>query len=339
MSYTSGNLNASQNPSILSGSTAVGQQSQQQPTFLSSITTNQNAASSTTAQPNRLGGSLLGRSTAQQTIPGVKIDVSQMRGTTRFSDLHEELQKQVEQVDNFIQQQISYSAQCSALLPAHEQSLTYIPNDAEYVAHKLDTTELSLGNDSVAIAKLKDLVKDDTNDAKLSFRAIDNLKLPQQFHYSGMMWSGFNGQPTRSAMDNATTTATDASDDVPSAADLLSYFSRRADAFSQKVAEYERNTREIETHLRTVETTAVAQTEAVMAQAQRANVSTDGRSSSLDDELRGLAAVLADFERGILSVASKVGSAREHVVELVMGSEEVLGKPGYRHRMKSETVR
>ena len=44
-----------------------------------------------------------------------------------------------------------------------------------------------------------------------------------------------------------------------------------------------------------------------------------------DDELRNLAAVLADFERGILSVASKVGAVKENVVELVVGSEDAFG--------------
>ena len=57
------------------------------------------------------------------------------------------------------------------------------------------------------------------------------------------------------------------------------------------------------------------------ASASAAAVDTGGR----DDELRNLAAVLADFERGILSVASKVGAVKEAVVELVVGSEDAFG--------------
>ena len=69
-----------------------------------------------------------------------------------------------------------------------------------------------------------------------------------------------------------------------------------------------------------------------------------GVSAGQDDELRNLAAVLADFERGILSVASKVGAVREGVVELVVGSEDSLGNSaastsyGY-NRRKGASVR
>lgn len=289
-----------------------------------------------TQQPGGLGSSLLGqRSTQQTTVPGVKIDVSQMRGTTRFNDLHEELQRKIEQVDSFIQQQINYAGQCSALLPTHEQDLSYIPNDVDFVAHKLDTTELTIGNDSVAIAKVKDLVREDTDDAQLSFKAIDNLKLPQHFHYSGLRSTGL-AYSTRSAVDSATM---DAADDVPTSADLISYFKKRADALAKTAAEYDRSVHEIEIHLRTVEASAIAQTEAIMARSALSNSSSsrnggatagryegrNGISAGHDDELRNLAAVLADFERGILSVASKVGAVREGVVELVVGSENSLG--------------
>ena len=132
----------------------------------------------------------------------------------------------------------------------------------------------------------------------------------------------------------------DAADDVPTSADLISYFRKRADALARTAAEYDRSVHEIEIHLRTVEASAIAQTEALMARsAMSANSSSrnnggaaagrhDGRngaSASQDDEIRNLAAVLADFERGILSVASKVGAVREGVVELTVGSENSLG--------------
>lgn len=39
-------------------------------------------------------------------MPGVRISVNELRGTTRFNDLHEELQKVIVNVDTFIHGQI-----------------------------------------------------------------------------------------------------------------------------------------------------------------------------------------------------------------------------------------
>ena len=62
-----------------------------------------NPLGASTAKP--LAGSLtLGQGSASQnnTQPGVKIDLSNLRPTTRFSDLHDDLKKQIETIDSFI---------------------------------------------------------------------------------------------------------------------------------------------------------------------------------------------------------------------------------------------
>ena len=70
-------------------------------------------------------------------------------------------------------------------MPAHGASLSTVAEDVEFVGNKLETAELGLDNDSRAIDAQKAVVRRDADNARLSFRAVENLKLPQQFHYSG----------------------------------------------------------------------------------------------------------------------------------------------------------
>src|SRR5271156_1108431 len=79
-----------------------------------------------------LGGGL-GQSNNQQTVPGVRIDTTNIRGTTRFNDLHEDLQKQITQIDEVIQAQIRLKHDCDAIMPSHESQLSNIPHDVEFI--------------------------------------------------------------------------------------------------------------------------------------------------------------------------------------------------------------
>jgi len=264
------------------------------------------------------GGLTMGQGNQQQqTVPGVKIDVSTIRGTTRFNDLHEELQKQIEQIDAFIQQQISFKEQCDALMPAHDLNLTSIPNDVEYVKGKADTAELALDNDSQAINTMKGVVKKDADNAELSFKAVENLKLPQQFHYTGM-WHGHSSTivPQRSRGGSS-----QGNSEEP--ADLVSYFSTCATEMTNTLKTYQQNISEIEAHLRTVEANTIAQGQQLMFKRGR-----DGGSRSSEDQIRELAAVLREFEGGIINVAGKVGTVREEVQEILLKQQDLGARKG-----------
>lgn len=243
----------------------------------------------------------------QQTVPGVKIDVSNVRGTTRFNDLHEELQKQIEQIDAFIQQQISFKEQCDALMPAHDQNLSSVPADVEFIKNELENLELTLDNDSRDINALKGVVQKDAENARVSFRAIDNLKLPQQFHYAGM-WqnaSAVSRVPELPSLDG-----------TGQPANLVSFFSDSASEMSKTLEGYKQNITEIESHLRTLESSTVTQTQQTMFQRGK-----DGGARSYEDQMRELIAVLREFEAGILSVASRVGGVREQVHDLAVAGQ------------------
>lgn len=233
-------------------------------------------------------------------VPGVKIDVSNLRGTTRFGDLHEELQKQIEQIDNFIQTQISFKEQCDAVMPGHAANLTSVPSDVELVRARYENAELALDNDSEAIKGLKDLVIRDAADARRSFRATETLKLPHQFHYS-------------SSLRNTSSAAVDANSAEDDPSDLVSYFNRMTDEMSKTLEVYRQNLAEIETHLQTVESTTVSQNQKLLSMRGPRS----GNSRNGEDQIRELGAVLRQFEGGILGVAERVGNARETLSELI----------------------
>jgi nucleoporin p58/p45 len=250
----------------------------------------------------------------------VKIDLSNLRGTTRFNDLHEDLQAQITAIDTFITSQIAFREQCDALMPSHAQNLATVPADVDFVRGKLETTELALDNDSRAIESIKAVVKRDAENARLSFRAVENLKLPQQFHYQGM-WGQTSSSPGRG--DDTS------SDSSQGPADLVSYVSGTADQFQATLAKYQRNIEEIEAHLRTLEVAVVQQGQQMMFKRGQ-----DGAGRSRDEQVRELVATLTAFENGILGTARKVGEAREGVVGVVEGgaggSEAVRGAFGRR---------
>ncbi len=255
---------------------------------------------------NTLGGGLsLGQSTQQRTVPGVRIDVANLRGTTRFGDLHEELQKEIEKIDDFIQSQIVLKEAADSFMPGLEQRLSYVPNDVEFVSKKLDTMHHALENDAEAVDHVRKIVKKDAADAKLSFRSIDNLKLPQLYHHSGL----WNNNATVFRSNGPILPGEEAEQE--SSTDLVSYFNTQAEAMTKTLDTYKQNVREIESHLLGVEANTMQQIQQLMFTRGR-----DGSGSNREDQVRELVAVLREFESGILGVAGKVGGVRESVQEL-----------------------
>ncbi|RDL39821.1 Uncharacterized protein BP5553_04161 [Venustampulla echinocandica] len=247
------------------------------------------------------GGLTLGQSTSQsqQTVPGVRIDVTNLRGTTRFNDLHDDLAKAIAQMDQVIQGQIKLKNDCESIMPAHDQQLSQIPNDVNFCSRKLTGVESALVSDVKTIALVRESVKTDAKNAKLSFRAIDNLKLPQQYHSAAIWTSKSSGN--RSPEDGE-----------DEAQDIVGFFSATADELAATLNKYQNNLAEIEQHLQSVEAGSVQQINAFVAKK-------NGSSSAHEDPVMELAGALREFEHSILGVASKVGSTREGVQSLQLG--------------------
>lgn len=254
-------------------------------------------------QATSLGGALgpgltLGQSTNQQTIPGVRIDISNIRGTTRFNDLQEDIQKKITDLDGIIQSYISQKNELDAFMPGHGEMLQNIPNDVQFVARKYGGVENALQSDATAIQQVRSLVKQDADNARLSFRAIDNLKLPQQYHTSGL-WS------SRQQSSGTAHTEVDGQE-------IVGFFSKTADEMDEQLKRYERNLTEIELHMHGVQG-------GVIEHLQRMMATKNGGPSPSDEKLAELGAVLRDFEQSILEVAKQVGGAREGMTHLQLG--------------------
>ncbi|KAI0131795.1 hypothetical protein BJ170DRAFT_221295 [Xylariales sp. AK1849] len=243
-------------------------------------------------------GLSMGQSTNQQTVPGVRIDVSNIRGTTRFNDLQEDLQKQIAELDRIIESYTKQKGELDAFMPAHGEMLHNIPNDVKFIQRKYEGVESALGSDKESINEVSELIKQDANHARLSFRAIDNLKLPQQYHVTGL-WAS-RQQPSGSANAEA------------DGQEIVGFFSKTADDMDQRLKQYEKNLSEIELHMHGIEGSLVEKLQKMMA-------NKNGGPSPADEKLAELGATLRDFEEGILIVAQKVGGAREGMTRLQLG--------------------
>jgi nucleoporin p58/p45 len=268
-----------------------------------------------------LFSSQIGQQGQQQTVPGVKISVNELRGTTRFNDLHEELQKMIESVDNFIQQQIKIHDDCAAISDGINTMSHRMGPDVDYCAKTLDTMQHALENDAQSIAFAKDLLKTDVVDAKLSFKVIRNLKQPAQFHQTGS-WAASTTSHTLSPSFSGEDAETGANRSI------VDYFSKQSEEMTKSLDSYKSNIQEVETYLEGVESNMMQQMQQTMC--SRAS---DGTEKSAEDQVRELAAVLRDFDTGITCVAVKVGGAREKVQEVMMGSDENGGTRSRRRGM------
>jgi nucleoporin p58/p45 len=251
---------------------------------------------------NTLGGSTLGATQMGASAQPVQLTLDSIRGTTRFNDLHPELQTLIQQFDEGIQRKINYCSQIRESLPGNERDISTIAPDVAYIETFLSTVEVGLDNDSANIAHLKSLVKKDAEDATLSFRAIENQRLPAQFHYRN------NGNLTASSAKTPASSALD-DDDPTKPVDLMSYFDRRTDELGHTLDVYQRQIREIEAHLRTMEAGTV----------EKAQQLTGSRSAPRDQR-RELVEALKAIEGAILDSAKKVGQVRDEVTKQTLGS-------------------
>ncbi|KAL1897154.1 hypothetical protein Sste5346_004359 [Sporothrix stenoceras] len=290
------------------------------------------------AAPSTMSGGLFGASTAmqqsqqqqqqQQVVPGVRIDLSNLKGTTRFNDLQESLQKDIIAFDSMIQSFIEQKNQVEAFLPAHRESLEAIPGDVRFVARKYDGVSGAMASDLQSIQALRETVKEDADHAQLSFKALDNQKLPAQFHTSGL-WSTTGGPKKNGRGRDGARGGDDGSDrkagsdrggDSGGRTDLINYFSHTGDEIGSQLRKLESNLGEIEVHMYSVQAGLLEQLQKVAASSNGTSASdANGEGSSASDKVAELAAVLRDFEESILTVASVVGTARESMTGLQLG--------------------
>lgn len=250
----------------------------------------------------------------QQTVPGVRIlDVNQLRSTTRFNDLHEDLQKVIEQVDSFILGQIRCQEECAHHTEDIDQKCHQMPPDVEYCTKALDTVQQALENDADTVAVAKGLVKADVADAKLVFKTVQSLKMPPQFHQGGL-WN------TTGISQSGGPSFPEEDAEVGASRNIIEYFSKQVDEMTKTLDAYKRNIGQVEAYLQDVESNTSKQIEQTMFSREQ-----DRGEKSAEEQVRQLAAVLRDFEHGITGVATRVGGTRDKIQETILGSDDMLG--------------
>ena len=248
----------------------------------------------------------------QQTVPGVRVSVNELRPTTRFNDLHEDLQKMIENIDNFITEQMRFQTQCEQALEGQGEGVQRgvalaaetIPTDVKQCQSTLEAVQQSLENDAQTIAQVKALTKADAAHASLSFKALSILRMPPQFQNS-TMWS----VPNISQMAGPILVDDDLAPGI--ANNLVSYFSMQADDMSKALEAYKGRIEEVETYLTGLEASMTNQVQQLMFVRDH-----DGAPKSAEDQVKELAAVLNEMDTGIMGVAGKVLLAREQVQEV-----------------------
>jgi nucleoporin p58/p45 len=257
--------------------------------------------SQTQNKPFNLGASTAGNGFAasQQGVQHQNFD--NVKGTTRFSDLHPDIQNSIQELDKRFQERIDKANGIREALPKTGESVASIAPDVAFIEEFLSTVELGIDNDTASVAHLKELVKKDATDAALSFRAIVNLKLPQQFHYGN--------RTNLSASARPNPTPSNAGENDPSEpVNLLGYFTTRTDDLARTLDLYQGQIREIEAHLRTMEAGTV----------EKAQQLTGSRNGARDQR-RELVEALKAIEGAILDSAKKVGMVRDAVTKETLG--------------------
>ena len=290
------------------------QQSQQQGPTLS-LFGNQNATQNKPAA-------------APNVISGVSLDVSDLLPTTKFESCSDALKKEIENIDTAILNQIKMCNEVTDYLPLIRADFAPVPDDVAYLEGKLDTVQEALENDAAGIEDVRTLVKQDAAEAKLAFRALDSLFMPlqSQMASSTSLWASSQQAPKHSLRhalgarrtmlalpEDAEADSSDA--DASGPANLVEYFSQRADDMNEVIERYRKNLKEIEDHLHGVEYELHQQINSLAS----AKSKDGGSGYQPTPKINELVATLNDVESAILGVASRLGNVKEEVQEMTLG--------------------
>ena len=289
------------------------------------------------AQPPRLGSSLnlptFGQSLGGAS--GAKIDLEHLRPTTKFDNLTDQIQNEIQKVDEAILDQINMSHEVSDLLPTIDSAGSNIDNDIEFVARKQDELEIGLENDAEDIQRLREgLVKKDAVEARVAFRQVDRLKMPSQYQtpQDGSFVTGATGlsgwwnHPQTLQRNLRASTASGKlklpGDDDPDAsagpANLVEFFDKRTAEMSNTLGGYKDVLKEIEEHLDGVEASIYTKHRELIA----GSGGESGIGNGREEQSRNLVYALGVFERSIIDVAGKMSSVRNDVQDLMIGETE-----------------
>ncbi|KAF1990863.1 hypothetical protein K402DRAFT_389760 [Aulographum hederae CBS 113979] len=308
---------APQSTSLFGASTAnpqpstglFGSTQNQQNNNQSSLFSKSNTNSSSTQFPSLSLGQGMNSQQQPQTVPGVRIDMSQIKGTTRFNDLTPELQQQLEEIDAFIQQQTQFAAQIEARLVGHGEQITSLAPDVNVLTQKAELVELNWENDAQTIAELKKLSDAAREEAVMLMGGINILKLPN------------NLAPQRSAAGD--------DDKGGSSADLISYYNKKIDILAQRLKDYRSVQAQVEERLRTVEVHAITENESqILKRAGMGGLQQTAEEADMQEGdpsgMRELTESLSGFGAALSRVAQQIAEVRDRNTQMILGKAQEL---------------
>ncbi|EXJ94075.1 hypothetical protein A1O1_02468 [Capronia coronata CBS 617.96] len=307
---------------------------------------------STTA-PANTGSSLFSQTTnqpAQSTSTNTatgsssqpQIDITHLRSTTKFDQLTPDLQREIENVDTMIFNQIRLASEVSDLIPTVMAAGETLPNSVEFVSQKLEEVDVGLGNDAEAIVAVRDGdLKKGELEAKCVFRAVDRLKMPRQYQvispaqnenlagsgiYGAAGLSGWWNNPQTLKGSVRGTTAQghtiqlpgEDTEEVQGPKSLTELFNTRAEEMEESIQSDKQLLGEIEDFVQGLEGKVIVKERELNERLSYGERNTTGMSEK-DHQIQLLQYVFGEVQRSLYDVADKVGATRDEVAQLTLG--------------------
>ncbi|PHH50978.1 Nucleoporin NUP49 [Ceratocystis fimbriata CBS 114723] len=243
----------------------------------------------------------------QQSVQAVRLDMNQVRGSTKFEDLSKEAQDGIIKIDNIISVIMGWKAEIDGFLPAHEEQIASLGHDVIYLERKYAMVQRAvLGDDVANIQELRSMSNQNIADAQLASKAVDNLKLPMSYHVPGL-WT----QPTNASAGGPSAAA------AASEPDLISYFNRHIASLGERDRKLRGYISEIQAHMPRVEHGLYEKLTQLQA--------TPGMGHQVG-ALEQIKGVLLDLRDAIIKQAVEVAKTREALMTLeqkLLGRERV----------------
>ena len=229
----------------------------------------------------------------QQAAPGVRVDLTQVKGSTKFDDLTKEGQALITTIEAAIQKVSKWKDEIAGYTPVHEQEIKQLAVDVAYLQNKYELVKRAvLEGDVAAVQELRNLSNKNIDDAQTVGRAVENLKLPAHYHLPGL-WTASGANTSFGADPNET--------------DLIGFFNRQCAQLSERDQKLRAYLAEIQQHMPNVE--------GGLYQKLTALQNHMGNSNSAFEEMK---ATLVDMRNAIIRQAVEVGKTREALTKLQM---------------------
>jgi nucleoporin p58/p45 len=230
-----------------------------------------------------------------QTVPGVQVDFSQIKGSTKFDDMTPQAQGLISQVDEVLQKVFTWRNEIMAYTPQHEKEIRQLSRDVAYLEKKYELVRRAvLEGDVAAVQEVRTLSNENTKDFQSVRLSVDNLKLPAQYHLPGL-WSTSGGAKTSFGGD-------------PDQTDLIDFFNRHVAHLDERNRKVRAYLDEIQQHMPNVENGLYQKL--TMLQ------SVYGSSSVKSNQLEDIKTTLVDMRGAIVAQAVQVGKLREKMTQL-----------------------